>query len=203
MKTLLLASALAFASFSSAALAAQSYRCGDPARGLSITIDIAPENGVGGFDGMGRGGLLTPDGQGAWVNRESGVQFIPERMPPMVVLGGAEFPCEDAAAAPSDLSGMAPPAEGERPMGETDINAPGHSLGGKLREGPGTEFPEIATLPDGMPLIIISNSHVVHDDFEWFRVALSDGRVGYQWGGALCSKRLELAGLQRMCGATN
>tara|TARA_Y100000815_G_C13318391_1_gene491391 strand:+ start:602 stop:1213 length:612 start_codon:yes stop_codon:yes gene_type:complete len=203
MKTLLLASALAFASLSSATLAAESYRCGDPESGLSITIDIEPEKGVGGFDGMGRGGLLTPDGQGAWVNRESGVQFVPEQLPPVVVLGGAQFPCENAAAAPSDPSGMAPPADVEQPMGEAEINVPGRSLGGKLREGPGVEFPDIGSLPEGMPLILNANSHVEFNGFEWFRVVLTDGRVGYQWGGILCSEDQEIQGLLRMCGATN
>jgi hypothetical protein len=202
---------LAFALVSTAASAAENFRCGDPALGITISIDIAPEKGVGGFDGMGRGGLLTPDGQGAWVNKESGVRFIPEQMPPAVFLGTEQFTCQNAAADPSDLSATAPdvategaaPSMPEAPGGETDINAPGRSLGGKLREGPGTEYPDIASLPEGMPVILYSNSHVEFNGFEWFRVVLTDGRVGYQWGGILCSEGQELPGLLRMCGATN
>ena len=211
MKTLLPVAALAFASLFSTVATAESYRCGDPNVGINVTVDIAPDKGVGGFDGMGRGGLLTPDGQGAWVNKESGVRFIPEQMPPVVFLAGEQFPCQDAAAGPSNLGSVAPgqaPDVGNPPMRstpgeETAINAPGRSLGGTRREGPGTEYPKIAALPEGMPVILYSNSHVEFNGFEWFRIVLTDGRVGYQWGGILCSEGQELPGLLRMCGATN
>ncbi len=211
MKSYLTASILAAALFPAAASAAETYRCGDPGIGISVTIDIAPEKGVGGFDGMGRGGLLTPDGQGAWVNKESAVRFVPEQLPPALFLGTEQYPCQNAAADPTDSfpvdpvdmpDGITPPPQ-DGPGGETAVNAPGRSLGGKLREGPGTDFPDIGSLPEGMPVILYANSHVEYDGFEWFRIVLTDGRVGYQWGGLLCSEGQELPGLLRMCGATN
>jgi len=211
MKLHLTASILALASLTCSASAAESFLCGDPEIGITVSIDIASEKGVGGFDGMGRGGLLTPDGQGAWVNKESGIRFIPEQLPPTLFLGTEQFPCRNAAADPAapfpatpgaSPDGVAPPPQ-DGAGGETEVNAPGRSLGGKLREGPGIDYPDIASLPEGMPVILYSNSHVEYDGFEWFRIVLTDGRVGYQWGGILCSEGQELPGLLRMCGATN
>lgn len=213
MKTSLIqaSGALIFASICAGpAIAAERYQCGDAEAGISVVVSIAPEVGVGDFEGLGRSGLLSPDGQGAWVNPESGIRFVPEQLPPALFLGSEQFPCNDLAAGQPAGGMTTTPAEATTEQAstmsetsnavETVVNLPGRSLGGNLRAGPGTDEPSLGAVVENAPLTIVTNSGVDFDGYDWFRVQLGDGRSGYQWGGILCSEGTQMAGLYQACG---
>lgn len=200
--------------------AAEQFTCGDPAEGFSVAITIDRDKSIGDFSGLGRSGLVMPNGQGGWSNPEAALEFYPDRMPPTLILGSEEFPCAPGAVPPQQPTdgammpmppggtmGQAPDAGLPPETGQpgaleeaTPVNLPGRSLGGNLRRGPGTGFEDIGSLPEGMPLIIYANTHVAFNGYDWFRVVLSDGRVGYQWGGILCSEDKQIPGILQACG---
>ncbi len=81
------------------------------------------------------------------------------------------------------------------------INRQGRSLGGNMRSGPGTNYDKVASLPEGTPLTILSDSGVRFDGYNWFEVVLDNGARGFQWGGIMCSNGDRLNGLYSACGA--
>ncbi|MCB1382304.1 MAG: SH3 domain-containing protein [Notoacmeibacter sp.] len=80
------------------------------------------------------------------------------------------------------------------------LNAPGRSLGGKMRAGPGVDFPQVGSLTENLPVTIRRNSGVSFNGYDWFEVS-ANGRIGYQWGGIMCSEGQQLAGIFEQCGA--
>lgn len=198
---------LLMAGISAPAFAAERFDCGDPATGISVAISIAPEMSMGDFDGLGRSGLLSPDGQGAWVNPESGIRFIPEQLPPVLYLGSEQFSCTNVAAGQvtgDPAANTSVQATDQMPaVGNTVeivINQPGRSLGGNLRAGPDTAQQSLGDVGENASLTIVANTGVDFDGYDWFRVQLGDGRSGYQWGGILCSEGTHQAGVYQACG---
>ena len=61
------------------------------------------------------------------------------------------------------------------------------SWGGKVRSGPGMEYPQIASLAEGDPVELLENSEIWMDGFAWFKILFLDDEVGYKWGGILCT----------------
>jgi len=202
-----LVSIMLMAGMSAPIFAAERFDCGDPDAGISMAISIAPEMSMGDFEGLGRSGLLSPDGQGAWVNPESGIRFIPEQLPPVLYLGSEQFSCTNAAAGQMTNDAVAGTAgETSEQMSTTGnavelvINQPGRSLGGNLRAGPDTAQQSLGGVAENAPLTIVANTGAHFDGYDWFRVQLGDGRSGYQWGGILCSEGLQLEGVYQTCG---
>ncbi|MEX2629966.1 MAG: SH3 domain-containing protein [Tistlia sp.] len=60
---------------------------------------------------------------------------------------------------------------------------PAGSWGGKLRAGPGTDYPQTGSLAEGERVTLLERTSVLRDGLPWFLIELSDGRTGYQWGG--------------------
>ena len=84
--------------------------------------------------------------------------------------------------------------------GKTLVDAFGRSLGGKVRSGPGLNFPQIASFSEGQPLTIIHNSGVRMDGYDWFEVINeTNGIRGYQWGGILCARHERVTGVYQRC----
>nr|WP_321445866.1 SH3 domain-containing protein [uncultured Cohaesibacter sp.] len=82
---------------------------------------------------------------------------------------------------------------------EVTINATGRSLGGRLRDGPGTNFKTVGSLAEGTWLTLVTNTGVVMDGYPWFEISTDDGRRAYQWGGILCSNGQLLNGVYEQC----
>ncbi len=78
------------------------------------------------------------------------------------------------------------------------LNTPGQSLGGRLRDGPGTNFSAVGSLAEGTPVTIVRNTGVQMNGYDWFELSV-DGRIAYQWGGIMCSNGSTLAGIYTTC----
>lgn len=81
---------------------------------------------------------------------------------------------------------------------KTLLNVPAVSLGGKLRSGPGTTFKTLGIINKSTEVILLEDTGVWMNGYEWFRLQ-GEGITGYQWGGLLCSKGLELDGVYQRC----
>ena len=79
------------------------------------------------------------------------------------------------------------------------LNHQGQSLGGKLRNGPGTNFSDVGSLSEGTWFTIVRSTGVQMDGYDWFEVALDSGERAYQWGGIMCSNGQQIAGIYAMC----
>ena len=75
----------------------------------------------------------------------------------------------------------------------------GRSLGGSLRDGPGTNFTKIGSLTEGTWVTINMNTGVRMDGYDWFKISTDTGEVGYQWGGIMCSSGTQIQGIFEAC----
>jgi len=76
------------------------------------------------------------------------------------------------------------------------------SWGGVVRDGPGRDYRQVASLAEGEEITLMGRSDVFEDGFPWFKIAYRDGRIGYKWGGILCSTGPERPDLYKTCPAT-
>ena len=83
--------------------------------------------------------------------------------------------------------------------GGGQINAPGLSLGGKLRNGPGMDFASIGSLAFGTPVTLLEDTGVEMNGYRWFFIQQSNGNTGYQWGGIMCAPESNVAGVFESC----
>jgi len=88
----------------------------------------------------------------------------------------------------------------EQPQHTASLEAPGLSLGGKLRGGPGTNHADIGSLAEGTRITIVRNTGVRFNGHDWFEIAVGNGRRGFQWGGIMCSLDQAIAGIYQQCG---
>jgi len=81
-----------------------------------------------------------------------------------------------------------------------DIDFPmnGQSYGGKVRSGPGMSYGQAGSLREGDPILILNDTGVVMNGYNWFHISYRNGRRGYQWGGIICSERA-YNGIFRQC----
>ncbi len=79
------------------------------------------------------------------------------------------------------------------------LDTPGRSLGGKVRSGPGMDFPQVGSLPEGTRVKIHANAGVHFNGYDWFEIVSGDVR-GYQWGGIMCSEGRLVPGIFQQCG---
>lgn len=80
----------------------------------------------------------------------------------------------------------------------TNLPAPGFSYGGKVREGPGTNHPQVGSLQQKEPVTLLEDTGIDLNGYSWFKIEFGDGQTGYQWGGILCSPR-QIEGLFNPC----
>lgn len=74
----------------------------------------------------------------------------------------------------------------------------GKSYGGKVRDAASMNSKQIGSLFEGDPVIIIGNSGVNMNGYDWFEIEFK-GRKAYQWGGLLCSDGGKIAGVYMQC----
>ena len=55
------------------------------------------------------------------------------------------------------------------------------------------QFNQIDSLRNGDPVRLLEDTRVMMNGYPWYRISYKDGRVGYQWGGILCSFGNQLA----------
>lgn len=79
------------------------------------------------------------------------------------------------------------------------LDTPGRSLGGKVRSGPGMDFPQVGSLSEGTRVKIHANAGVHFNGYDWFEIVSGDVR-GFQWGGIMCSEGRLVPGIFQQCG---
>jgi hypothetical protein len=96
-----------------------------------------------------------------------------------------------------------PPSQPATPAVQADDDFPAvaGSWGGIVRDGPGKGHRQIDSLKEGEPVTLMARSDVIEDGFPWFKIAYRDGRIGYQWGGILCSTGAERPDVFKTCTA--
>ena len=78
------------------------------------------------------------------------------------------------------------------------VDVTGRSYGGKVRAGPGISFKQIGSLFYNDKLKILTDTNRQFNSYNWFKVKYR-GKIGYQWGGLLCSDGLKLPDIYEQC----
>ena len=165
------------------------FSCGG--NGIDITVELEPETGTATVISPRGTEQLSAESDGAWRDVTQALQFYGEETPPTLWMGSEQFSCE----------AMFPTSVQTRAYGgsKTAVNAPGRSLGGRLRSGPGTDYGTAGSLAEGTPVTILSNSGVQFDGYDWIEVRGQSGFIAYQWGGIMCSENRQIAGIYQQC----
>ena len=96
-----------------------------------------------------------------------------------------ETPEPEPEPDPVEVTPQPAPAVVEAPAPEaTGIAA--ISLGGNLRDGPGTEFADVGGLDEGTPINLLEDAGIVLNGYNWGRIEAASGEIAYQWGGVIC-----------------
>jgi hypothetical protein len=77
-----------------------------------------------------------------------------------------------------------------------DFPVEAQSLGGIVRALPAQSAARVASLAEGTPVVIMARAEEM-DGYSWFKIGFQ-GRVGYQWGGIMCSRN-PLNGILKQC----
>lgn len=72
------------------------------------------------------------------------------------------------------------------------------SWGGIVRKGPGQGYRKKASLKEGEWITILGRTNEIFQDRPWFKIKYR-GRVGYQWGGIICSVGQHVEGTFQVC----
>jgi hypothetical protein len=171
----------------------RNFQCGG--NGISISIEVEPETGTARINSPRGIEQLTAQSDGAWRDASEVLQFMPDRNPPMLWMGSEQFSCRPVFPGAQQTH-----ASGAVGGNETMLNIAGRSLGGRLRNGPGTNFSPAGSLAEGDRLTIVANTGVGFDGYDWFEIRTAAGVTAYQWGGIMCSEGAMIAGIFQQCG---
>ena len=94
--------------------------------------------------------------------------------------------CDPNDAHPGRRSGL---GEGKLPMA-------GMSLGGVMRGEPSLSAPKLASLSEKSGITLLERAGTM-DGYDWFKIEFH-GRIGYQWGGIMCSHEA-ISGILQKC----
>lgn len=72
------------------------------------------------------------------------------------------------------------------------------SWGGIMRSGPGMNYRKMASLREGEWITILERTDTFMGDYPWFKIK-ARGRIGYKWGGILCSVGPQIHGTYQQC----
>lgn len=190
-KALLPAALLAFATVGAQASAVESFNCG------VATVMTIPEEGRAQIDTLRGTFFADAVGGGVYRNDNQELQFYPDENPPTLWMGSEQMSCQVMVA---DNEGVQTHSGGAVGGNEVTVNAQGQSLGGNLRNGPGTNFSKVASVAEGTWITILVNTGIRFDGYDWFEVTLDNGTRGYHWGGIMCSNGAPLNGTYTVCG---
>ncbi len=88
-----------------------------------------------------------------------------------------------------------PPAP--RPVaGPARLPMAGMSLGGIMRAAPSMSAPKLASLAEKSGITLLERAGAM-DGYDWFKIEFH-GRIGYQWGGIMCSDQA-ISGVLQKC----
>jgi uncharacterized protein YecT (DUF1311 family) len=96
----------------------------------------------------------------------------------------------------------AAPAQGtySAPQPVYDYPMVAGTWGGIVRSGPGQDNSKVASLKEGEEVTLMAPPiPVTPNDYPWFKIAFRDGKIGYMWGGILCSTGAERPDVFRLC----
>ncbi|GJM02944.1 MAG: hypothetical protein DHS20C08_14450 [Rhodomicrobium sp.] len=81
-----------------------------------------------------------------------------------------------------------------------DVSLPrkAKSWGGIMRSGPGTNYRKMSSLREGEWIMILERTDRFMGDYPWFKIK-ARGRIGYKWGGILCSVGPQIQGTFQQC----
>ncbi|MEP0233941.1 DUF4189 domain-containing protein [Roseibium sp.] len=161
------------------------YRC-SMGNGSAI-VKVVPEEGRAYYEDANSRFSMKPYQENVYANEAEEISLEMKGRRATLWFGDASFPCESVFAQPI--------AHGQAEA----INAVGQSLGGKLRDGPGTNFRQIGSVAEGTWLTILNNTNVRFDGYDWFEVVFDNGKRGYQWGGIMCSNGPRIEGIYSSC----
>ncbi|MEX3016020.1 hypothetical protein [Gymnodinialimonas hymeniacidonis] len=139
------------------------------------------------FNGYSWWEIILPSGEQAF--QWGGVICVPG--------GGVSGVIEDGELCPS--------VDAETGVGEATADASGAadiaaiSLGGNLRSGPGTAFPDIGGLEEGTAITLLANSGIPFNGYDWWEIELADGQIAFQWGGVICVPAGGVSGVLESC----
>ncbi len=72
------------------------------------------------------------------------------------------------------------------------------SWGGKVRSGPGQHYKKKASLKEGEWITLLERTDKMFQDRPWFKIKYR-GRIGYHWGGIVCSVGEYVEGTYQTC----
>ena len=72
------------------------------------------------------------------------------------------------------------------------------SWGGVVRAGPGMHYGKKASLKQGEWITLLGPTNDVMNNYPWFKIKYR-GRIGYQWGGIICSVGPHVHGTYQVC----
>lgn len=72
------------------------------------------------------------------------------------------------------------------------------SWGGIVRSGPGQHYKKRASLKEGEWITLLGPTNDVMNNYPWFKIKYR-GRIGYQWGGIICSVGTHVEGTYQVC----
>ncbi len=72
----------------------------------------------------------------------------------------------------------------------------GMSLGGIMRSGPSMSAPKVTSLAEKSGITLLERAGTM-DGYDWFKIEFH-GRIGYQWGGIMCSAET-ISGIFQKC----
>lgn len=78
------------------------------------------------------------------------------------------------------------------------IARPGQALGTIVREGPGTDFPQVTRLDRGTEIAILEDTGQMLEGRNWFKVRFGETEA-YAWGGTICSLDEPVDGMVHPC----
>lgn len=78
------------------------------------------------------------------------------------------------------------------------LPAQAKSWGGIMRGGPGMNYRKLASLKEGEWITILERTDQFMGDYPWFKIK-ARGRIGYKWGGILCSVGPQIEGTFQQC----
>jgi len=168
------------------------FNCGG--NGLSISVTLEPETGTATVVSPRGTEQLRAESDGVWRDATQELQFYAEETPPTLWMGSEQISCNPVLAGATQTH-----ASGAVGGNESMINAAGRSLGGRLRNGPGTNFGVTGSLAEGTPVTIVTNTGVQFDGYDWFEIRTGNGVSAYQWGGIMCSEARQIAGIYEQC----
>lgn len=72
------------------------------------------------------------------------------------------------------------------------------SWGGIVRSGPGQSYKRKTSLKEGEWITLLGPTNEIMNSYPWFKIKYR-GRIGYQWGGIICSVGAHVEGTYQVC----